>query len=712
MSTQGIFLDVVGLSYRCGTTQGTITSDYAYRYEIGHAVTFSIGALVLGGSISKPLMTISDLLPENTPISDPRLTNRARLLYSLSPAQGFEEPIIINTKVQNVIAKYASQVDLDARSESNLDDVLSKICGELKLSPKSVSHTRNHLRREAAGFKVMRDIQIPVRDGNFVLGDVYLPIGHGKRYPVLLSCTIYGRRVICSSPNLEDEKDIAAFEKVEDDWHSTPAGVDIQVPDDRIWTGDWIRQRGFENIATFNTFRYVPHGYAMVKIDPRGVSQTPGTRGVPGQLAADFFDAVEWAAEQSWSDGSSALVGSSYGANVQWSVAQMRPKGLKCFVPFASDIDLYREAAYPGGIPNHRFLTDWNDRMKRASPKWNDQVDLLKLMNAKPFDDDLWRGLSTQPGEISLPCFLSASQLFIIHGRGAYEAFRAMASEHVHLQVVDRDYYPWASNESSAKILQFLDRHLRGVDYVKLERVGIQMRLGNREWYWRMEKNWPVPGTRYTKWYLRSDGSLSMSPESGPAKRFEYSTKTPPSGRKCGISFQSLLFEEDVEFAGHFTATLSVSSSMPDADVVVTLWVVDEQGNAIPFSAKGEAEPLAKGFLRASHRKTDPSKSLPERPWHTHTRDDYAPLETDEVVLIEVEILPAAGRIRKGWRLRLDITPTEAQPDIPGYNPLPMRVFYGEEHAEGTNAVHLGRDRIGYITCPVVPCKQGYSNVL
>ena len=112
--------------------------------------------------------------------------------------------------------------------------------------------------------------------------------------------------------------------------------MDIEVPDNRIWTGDWIRQRGFENIATFNTFSYVPNGYAMVKIDPRGVSQTPGARGVPGQLESDYFDAVEWAAEQSWSDGSSALVGSSYGANTQWSVATLKPKGLKCFVPYAS----------------------------------------------------------------------------------------------------------------------------------------------------------------------------------------------------------------------------------------------------------------------------------------------------------------------------------------------------------------------------------------
>jgi putative CocE/NonD family hydrolase len=187
----------------------------------------------------------------------------------------------------------------------------------------------------------MRDIKIPVRDGNFIFADVYLPLGYGTKYPVLLSCTIYGRRIMCSGPNVEDENDVAAFERVEDEWHSTPGGIDIKVPDNRIWTGNWIRQRGFENIATFNTYSYVPNGYAMVKIDPRGVSQTPGTRGIPGQLETDFFDAVEWAAEQSWSTGSSALVGSSYGANVQWPVAKMKPKGLKCFVPYSSTYCLF-----------------------------------------------------------------------------------------------------------------------------------------------------------------------------------------------------------------------------------------------------------------------------------------------------------------------------------------------------------------------------------
>lgn len=233
-----------------------------------------------------------------------------------------------------MVGKYASQINLDSSDTSDLDGMLSSICSELGIAPKMVSHTRNHLRRAAGGFKVLRDLPIPTRNNGSILGDVYLPVQQGKRYPVLISCTIYGRRVFYSGPDLDDTDDIAAFEKAEDDWHSTPETAPIKIPRGS-WGPSWESQRGFENIATFNTFSYVPHGYAMVKIEPRGVSQTAGTRGVPGELTSDFYDAVEWAAEQSWSTGNVGLVGSSYGANIQWNVASLKPRGLKCFVPYA-----------------------------------------------------------------------------------------------------------------------------------------------------------------------------------------------------------------------------------------------------------------------------------------------------------------------------------------------------------------------------------------
>lgn len=358
------------------------------------------------------------------------------------------------------------------------------------------------------------------------------------------------------------------------------------------------------------------------------------------------------------------------------------------------------------------YLADWFDRVRRASPKWSEHFDLLGLVTQQPFDNDLFRSLSMRPEEIDLPCFMAATQIFIIHGRGAYEAFRKMRTEHKYLQLVDRDYYPWPSNEATGKIIQFLDRYLRGIDYVNLESVGIQMRLGKREWYWRKEKDFPLPGTQYLKWYLRADNSLSRDREIELTEEFQYTTKAGPIGQKCGVSFHSSPFGENVEFAGHFSATLTISSSMPDADVVVTLWAIDEQDQIIPYGSKGEPEPIAKGFLRASHRKLDSVKSRPERPWHTHKQEDYAPLGQDDVVTVEVEIFPAAARVNQGWRLRLDIAPAEVQPDVLGYNPLAMRRFYGEEHEAGTNTVHVGPDRLGYITCPVVPLRQGYPNVM
>lgn len=372
---------------------------------------------------------------------------------------------------------------------------------------------------------------------------------------------------------------------------------------------------------------------------------------------------------------------------------------------------MYREAAYIGGIPTHRYLSDWFSRVRKSSPKWPDHLDLMGMMKAHPFYDGIWEMISTKSIALDLPCFLAAPQIFIIHGRGAFEAWRLREPENTHLQLVDCNYYPWPSHEASGKILQFLNYHLKGSEHPQLERVGIQMRLGHKTWYWRKENNWPVPGTKYTKWHLGVDGSLTKDESKDPEKKFDYSSKIPISG-KSGVSFYSAPFEEDIEFAGHFTAVLSVSSSMSDADVVVTLWAVDEAGNIVPYGSAGQPEPLAKGFLRASHRKTDLSKSLPERPWHTHTQEDNAPLIAGEAVQLEVEIFPAAGRVRQGWKLRVDISPSEHQPDIPGYQPQEMRIWYGEEHDEGTNSILVGHGRLNYVSCPVVPLKYSYPNII
>ncbi|KAL6407617.1 hypothetical protein AUP68_08637 [Ilyonectria robusta] len=717
MTLTGVFVDVVGLSYKTGGVIGKTTVHSEFSYNPGEEVTFSIGNVVLGSCVGKSLVTVSDLVSVDIPTFDPRLVNRARLLFSLTPGQGFEQGIKIDQKVEETIGKYAQEINLDSEDLSALDGPLGKICNELGLRPKSVPHARNHLRRETAGFKVLRDLQIPSPNGGYILADVYLPLQPRKKFPVLLSCTLYGRRVPWSGPDIEDEQDILRFERAEDHWHSTPEGVEVDLHDAGPWLGFFPTQRGFENIATFNTFSYVPHGYAMVKIDPKGVSQTPGTRWAPGDLPDDFLAAVEWSVKQPWSNGNAGLVGSSYGANTQWAVAGAKPKGLKCFVPYATDIDSYREAANIGGIPSIRYLKNWFARVREVSPKWKDSMDVEALMEANETYSKFWEMLdSSTEASIDIPCFLAASQIFMIHGRGAFEAWMARRPENTHLQLVDSNYYSWPSRESSTKIMQFLDHYLKGEETLAPERVGIQMRLGNRDWYWRTEQSWPVPGTKYTNWHLTPDGGLSSTPlEKGtPETRLAYSARAPSVGRS-GVSFHSPAFTEDVDLAGHFVAVLSVSSTAADADVTALLWAVDETGTVVSYGASSDdPEPVAKGFLRVSHRHTDPELSLPWRPWHTHLKEHLGPLRgAEDVVEIAIEILPAAARVRKGWKLRLDVCPSEDQPNIPGYKSPGMRLWYGETHGEeDQNAIHIGGGRTNYILCPVVPERNNYPNYI
>ncbi|KAH8590056.1 hypothetical protein B0O99DRAFT_655114 [Bisporella sp. PMI_857] len=509
-----------GLPYRCGSTESTTTPAFVYTYEPGSMVTFLVGCPEIGQSVGKPMLTISDLVPIDTSEFDPKLINRARLLYSLTPAQGFWKPIVIDRK----------------------------------LAPKLVSLARDHLRREAAGFKVIRDIQIPTRDEGHVLGDVCLPPQH--ELGEIFSIAIQLHR--------------------------------------GSWGTSWESQRGFENIAIFNTFTH---------------PMTAGARGVPGEIVGDFYDAAEWAAGQSWSDGSVALVRSSYEANTQWNVASLWPKGLKCFVPCATS-------------HTHRHLSDWHSRVQKPSPKRTDHLDLLKMMKSYPFYDGVWEFIGTKSDQQDLPCFWAAAQVFIIHGLALLKrGERGARHENTHFQLLDCNYYPLASHEAAGKILQFLGHHLKGVEYPKLERVGIQMRLSYKMWYWRKGEDWPVPGMHYIEWYLGVDGSPPRDEPRESEKQFFYSTIIPPYGR-------------------HFAAVLSISSSLPGADVVVSFY-----------------------------RKTDPSKSLAEQPRHTHRQEDNAPLIPGEVVQLEVEIFPAAGRIRKGWKLRADISSSEQPPEIAGYNP-------------------------------------------
>ena len=119
-------------------------------------------------------------------------------------------------------------------------------------------------------------------------------------------------------------------------------------------------------------------------------------------------------------------------------------------------------------------------------------------------------------------------------------------------------------------------------------------------------------------------------------------------GDRTGVSFETAPLPQDTEVTGPIVLILWVSSTSEDMDIFATIrnigpdgkdvWEVGQQGSRYM--------PVTKGWLRASHRKLDPEKSLPYRPYHAH--DERLWLKPGEIVECQVEIWPTSMVFRKG----------------------------------------------------------------
>ena len=69
--------------------------------------------------------------------------------------------------------------------------------------------------------------------------------------------------------------------------------------------------------------------------------------------------AIDWIAEQEWSDGNVGMTGFSFSGYMQIWTAAFAPAALKAISPALNTTDPYRDVAYPGGIFNQGFPPLW-----------------------------------------------------------------------------------------------------------------------------------------------------------------------------------------------------------------------------------------------------------------------------------------------------------------------------------------------------------------
>ena len=116
---------------------------------------------------------------------------------------------------------------------------------------------------------------------------------------------------------------------------------------------------------------WTANGYIVVRADEVGTGQSPGLLDTMSRSTSEaFYDVVEWAADQKWSNGKVGLLGICYYAGSQWRVAARRPRGLAAIIPWEGMSDYYRDRCRHGGILSNTFISFW----------WNRQVSVLGII--------------------------------------------------------------------------------------------------------------------------------------------------------------------------------------------------------------------------------------------------------------------------------------------------------------------------------------------
>ena len=183
------------------------------------------------------------------------------------------------------------------------------------------------------------DAPITMDDGVVLRADVFRPTGAGK-HPVILSYGPYA-------------KGLSFQEGYKGNW----ARLTKAAPE--VLEGS---SNKYQNWELVDPEKWVPDGYACVRVDSRGAGRSPGHLDVwSPREAQDLYQCVEWAGTQPWSNGKVGINGISYYAMNQWQVAALNPPHLAALCIWEGSSDYYRELCRHGGILSD-FLSSWYPR--------------------------------------------------------------------------------------------------------------------------------------------------------------------------------------------------------------------------------------------------------------------------------------------------------------------------------------------------------------
>jgi uncharacterized protein len=562
------------------------------------------------------------------------------------------------------------------------------------------------------------DVPVLMGDGLRLRADVFRPPGSG-RHPVLLSYGPYA-------------KGLAFGEGYPDQWQiMTSEHPDVTLGS----TGQ------YQNWEVADPERWVPDGYACVRVDSRGAGRSPGRLDpFSPRETRDLYECIEWAARQPWSSGRIGLAGISYYAMNQWHVAGLQPPHLAAMCVWEGAADFYRDATHHGGILS-TFWENWYPRQVtsvqhgvgergRRSPVTGELVagpetlsgaeldqaraDFGGQIRGHPLDGEFYRSRSADWSRITVPLLSAANWGGQgLHSRGNFEGFTQAASAQKWLEVHGLEHWTHFYTRYGVDLQKrffgcFL--HRDEAAWSGQPRVQLQVRTldGFVE---RAEQEWPLARTQWTRLYLDAGRRWLAEDGPGPDQRVSYHADGD------GVTFTGPPLPGPTEITGPVAARLFVSSSGTDADLFLIVRVFAPDGSeCVLRGAIDPHSPVAQGWLRMSHRKLDPDRTAEYRPYHAH--DEVQPLVPGQVYPADVEIWPTSLVIPAGYRIALTIRGRDYEqryPDRPRLGSFAREMtgcgpFLHDDPedrppavADSTQTLWTGETHPAYLLLPVIP---------
>jgi uncharacterized protein len=574
-----------------------------------------------------------------------------------------------------------------------------------------------------AGMVIDWDVSIEMDDGTVLRADVFRPAKPG-RYPVLLSYGPYGK-------GLSFQEAYASY------WQMM---ID-EFPE--VLEGSSNRYQAWELV---DPEKWVPDDYICMRVDSRGAGTSQGVLDIfsPREVQ-DHYQCIEWAGVQDWSNGKVGLMGISYFGMCQWQVAGLQPPHLAAMCVWEGAADFYRDAYRHGGIGSDFAFGYWfpkqicavqhgkgengyrsvvtgalvsgPETFDEATLKAN-RVELGDAVLTHRFDDDYYRSRLPAFDRIEAPLLSSGNWGGAgLHLRGNIEGYLAAGTSQKWLEMHGNSHVaPFYLDDTITFQKKFLGHFLKGEDngWDKQPPVELKIRYPGERFVTRAEQEWPLARTDWQRHYLRPDLTLGREYQTGDSLSYKTTGE--------GLTFLTPAFEEVTEITGPLALKLFLSSETHDADIFVALRLFDGAGVETTFIGTNDPQvPLTLGWLRASHRKIDPERTLPYRPYHPHLEEE--PLTPGEPAELDIEIWPTCIVVPRGHRIGLTIKGKDYE-NAPHYIPqsqATLRGVYPFYHInekdrpaaifDSVNTLHFDTERAPYLLVPVIPQRPGDAHI-